>query len=74
MSLVLGIITSIFLPLFIYVVLFGIVLYLSLSFVAALTQVKISKLLLLVWFGIIATHLIYGLYFLFGLSRRELKR
>jgi GT2 family glycosyltransferase len=74
MSLVLGIIISVFLPLFIYVVLFGIVLYLSLSFVAALTQVKISKFLLLVWIGIIATHLIYGLYFLLGLSKRELKR
>jgi glycosyltransferase involved in cell wall biosynthesis len=72
--LVLGIITSIFLPVFVYVLIFVSALYLFLSLVAASTQVKTPKLLLLVWSGIIATHLIYGLYFLLGLSKRELKR
>ena len=73
-SLVLGIIISAVLPVFVYVLLFCLVLYLSLSLAAASTQVKTAKLLFLVWSGIIATHLIYGSYFLIGLSKRELKR
>jgi cellulose synthase/poly-beta-1,6-N-acetylglucosamine synthase-like glycosyltransferase len=73
-SVVLGIIFSIFLPFFIYFLLFAGALYLSLSLGAASTQAKTAKLLFLVWSGIIATHLIYGSYFLLGLSKRELKR
>jgi hypothetical protein len=63
-----------FFPLFVYVILFGLVLYLALSLAAAVSQVKQIKLLLPVWLGIIATHLIYGCFFLFGLAKRDLKR
>ncbi len=73
-SLILGIIISLLLPFFAYILLFGVVLYLSLSLVAAATQAKTVRLLLLVWFGIITTHLIYGSYFLSGLMKRDLKR
>lgn len=74
LSFFVGLVLSVFLQNFLYVLLIGIALYLSLSFVAVFNQVKNVKILFLVWIGIIATHLIYGTYFLLGLSKRELKR
>lgn len=48
--------------------------YLVLSLIAAVFVVKEAKLLFLVWLGIVATHVVYGLSFLVGLIRRELVR
>jgi len=69
-----GILISLFLPVFGYVLLFGVAAYLVSSLIAAVIQVRSMKLLLSVWLGIIVTHIIYGLFFLRGLVRRDLKR
>jgi hypothetical protein len=53
---------------------FSTVVYLALSLIAAGLQVRNVKLLFLVWIGIIATHIIYGSFFLSGLIKRDLKR
>jgi cellulose synthase/poly-beta-1,6-N-acetylglucosamine synthase-like glycosyltransferase len=74
LSLVIGIFISLFFPVFAFVLLFGMAFYLSLSLAAAASQVKKLKFVLSVWLGIIATHLIYGCFFLSGLAKRELKR
>jgi cellulose synthase/poly-beta-1,6-N-acetylglucosamine synthase-like glycosyltransferase len=74
LSLVTGIFISLFFPVFAFVLLFGIAFYLALSLAAAASQVKKLKFVLSVWLGIIATHLIYGCFFLSGLAKRELKR
>ena len=72
--LIAGMLLSMFLPLFRYVILSGLVLYIALGLTAAALQVKGIKLLLSVWLGIIATHLVYGSFFLSGLAKRDLKR
>ena len=59
---------------FAYLMLFCIVAYLLLSLIAARLQVRNGKLLFSVWLGIMATHIIYGLFFLLGLIKRDLKR
>jgi cellulose synthase/poly-beta-1,6-N-acetylglucosamine synthase-like glycosyltransferase len=69
-----GILISLFLPVFGYVLLFGVAAYLVSSLIAAVIQVRSMKLLLSVWLGIIVTHIIYGSFFLRGLVRRDLKR
>jgi GT2 family glycosyltransferase len=74
LSLVTGIFISLFFPVFAFVLLFGLAFYLALSLVAAASQVKKPQFVLSVWLGIIATHLIYGCFFLSGLAKRELKR
>lgn len=48
--------------------------YLVLCLIAAFLEVKLSRLVLLVWLGIIATHVVYGLAFLTGLMKRDLDR
>jgi vacuolar-type H+-ATPase subunit I/STV1 len=73
-SLLVGIVLSLIFPFFAYVVLFGVVVYLVSSLVAAALQVKSVKLILSVWLGIIVTHLVYGSFFLSGLVKRDLKR
>ena len=73
-SLVVGIVISLFYSSFLFILLFGIGLYLLLGIIAAASQVKEIKLLLSVWLGIIATHIIYGCFFILGLSKRDLKR
>lgn len=74
LSLVTGLFISLYFPVFTFVLLFGTAFYLALSFAAAVSQVKKLRFVLSVWFGIIATHLIYGCFFLSGLAKRELKR
>ena len=74
LSLVIGIFVSLLFPFFAFVVLFGLALYIVSCLVATASQVKRPKILLAVWSGIIATHLIYGCFFLSGLAKRELKR
>ncbi|MGD0028129.1 MAG: glycosyltransferase [Candidatus Bathyarchaeia archaeon] len=73
-SLLVGIVLSLFFPFFAYVVLFGVVVYLISSLIAAALQVRNVKLLLSVWSGIIVTHIVYGSFFLSGLAKRDLKR
>lgn len=48
--------------------------YLVLALIAALLGVKEAKLILPVWLGIIVTHIVYGVSFLIGLMKRDLKR
>jgi len=65
---------SIIVPAFLYITAFGVFMYLTLSLIASIMQVKSIRLLLSVWSGIIVTHLVYGSYFISGLLKRELKR
>ena len=74
LSAVVGVALSLLFSFFIYVLLFGLAAYLVSSFIAAALQVRTKKLLFLVWLGIVATHIIYGSYFLSGLVKRDLKR
>jgi cellulose synthase/poly-beta-1,6-N-acetylglucosamine synthase-like glycosyltransferase len=69
-----GIALSLVFRFFAYFMFFSTVVYLALSLIAAGLQVRNVKLLFLVWIGIIATHIIYGSFFLSGLIKRDLKR
>ena len=73
-SFIVGIVLSMIFPYFVFIMLFGVGAYLISSLVAASLQVKRAKLLLLVWLGIITTHIVYGFFFLSGLVKRDLKR
>ena len=48
--------------------------YLLSCLIAALVEAKPKKLVPLVWFGIMATHFVYGLSFLAGFMKRDLPR
>jgi glycosyltransferase involved in cell wall biosynthesis len=74
LSLVLGIALSFLFPFFRYILLLGMAIYLVLSLIAATLQIRNIRQFFLVWSGIIATHIIYGSFFLFGLIKRDLKR
>jgi cellulose synthase/poly-beta-1,6-N-acetylglucosamine synthase-like glycosyltransferase len=69
--LIVGGIVSLVYPTFRWV--FGIILllYVFLTLAAALPS---RKLLLQVWLGIVATHIVYGAFFLLGLVKKELTR
>jgi cellulose synthase/poly-beta-1,6-N-acetylglucosamine synthase-like glycosyltransferase len=69
-----GLLVSLLFQFFVYVLLFGVALYLVSSLIAAALQVQSVKLLISVWIGIIVTHIIYGSFFLSGLIKRDLKR
>jgi glycosyltransferase involved in cell wall biosynthesis len=71
---VVGLIISLFVPLFVPVFLVGVLTYLVFSLAAAVMQVKDTRMVFLVWAGIIVTHLIYGCYFVSGLMKSDLKR
>ena len=73
-SLIVGIVLSLIFPFFVYIMSFSITVYLISSLIAAVLQVRDTKLLLSVWLGIIVTHIIYGSFFLSGLIKRDLKR
>lgn len=73
-SVLLGIVLSYFFSLFVYVLLFGVAIYLVSGLIAAALQVRNVGLLFLIWLGIIVTHITYGSFFLFGLVKRDLKR
>ncbi len=72
--LIAGIMLSLLFPQFVILLLLGISSYLVLSLIATTLQVKSLKMVLSVWLGIIVTHLVYGVYFLLGLVKRDLKR
>jgi len=74
LSLLIGVSLSLLFPFLGYLVALGLGTYFTLSLVAAALQAKGVKLVLLVWLGIIITHVVYGLMFLFGLTKRDLKR
>ena len=71
---IVGVIFSLVLPIFAYVLLVGVVTYLVSSLIASALQVKSMKLLFSVWLGIIVTHIVYGIFFLSGLAKGDLKR
>jgi hypothetical protein len=74
LSFLAGILLSLVFPLFGYIVVLGAAVYLVSSLVSATVQVKSVKLVFLVWLGIIATHIVYGSFFLSGLAKRDLNR
>ena len=74
LSLFVGILFSFLFSFLAFAVAVGIVAYLVLSLIAAILQVKRANLVLLVWSGIVVTHIVYGLSFLSGLVKRDLKR
>ena len=73
-SLFIGIVLSILFSFFTYILLFGIAVYLISCLIAAASQVKGVKMVFTVWTGIITTHLVYGIFFISGLAKRDLKR
>jgi len=74
LSLLAGVLLSFLFSFFVYIVVLGVAAYLALSLVATTLQVRKVKLILLVWSGIIVTHIAYGVFFLSGLVKRDLKR
>jgi cellulose synthase/poly-beta-1,6-N-acetylglucosamine synthase-like glycosyltransferase len=72
--LVIGSILSLFSKSVAYVWLLIVAAYLISSLIVAAFQVREPRLLLSVWSGIIATHVVYGFFFLSGLAKRDLKR
>ncbi|MEM0171591.1 MAG: glycosyltransferase [Thermoproteota archaeon] len=71
--LIFGSIASYFVQSFRVIFLTLVSIYLILAFLAALES-KDVKLIFPVWVGTILTHLIYGIYFIVGLTKSELKR
>jgi cellulose synthase/poly-beta-1,6-N-acetylglucosamine synthase-like glycosyltransferase len=69
-----GILISLFFPFFGIIVVVSAVAYLALGLFAAASQTKRIKLVFSVWLGIIMTHVVYGVFFLLGLIRSDLKR
>jgi cellulose synthase/poly-beta-1,6-N-acetylglucosamine synthase-like glycosyltransferase len=74
LSLFAGGLTAFFNSFFVSVLLLILVVYLFSCLIAALVEAKPIKLVPLVWFGIMATHLVYGLSFLAGFMKRDLPR
>ncbi|HGJ66020.1 MAG: glycosyltransferase [Candidatus Bathyarchaeota archaeon] len=74
LSLTVGLILSLLIPYFIYIMVLGLLVYLISCSIAAAQQVRSLKLFFIVWIGIIVTHITYGIYFLSGLLKRDLKR
>jgi len=71
--LILGVILSMFNQFLKILFVIFIASYLILTFIGAL-HAKRPKLILLTWLGIIVTHISYGISFLIGLAKKELKR
>jgi cellulose synthase/poly-beta-1,6-N-acetylglucosamine synthase-like glycosyltransferase len=69
-----GVCASFAYPFFWNVLVLALAAYLVLGLIAALLQVKQAKLLLSVWLGVVATHVVYGLSFLAGFVKRDLQR
>jgi len=74
LSLFTGVLTSFINPLLANALLLAMSLYLILGLIATLSEVRNVGLILPVWFGITATHIVYGASFLVGLMKRNLKR
>jgi len=74
LSLFVGVFASFINSFFLNLLLLAVAAYLILGLIAALLEVKEAKLLLPVWSGIIATHVVYGVSFLAGLMKCDLER
>jgi len=73
-TLLTGTLASLINPFLLNALLLAIFLYLILDLIATLWKVKDARLILPVWLGIIATHVVYGMFFLLGLAKRDLKK
>jgi cellulose synthase/poly-beta-1,6-N-acetylglucosamine synthase-like glycosyltransferase len=73
-SLLIGLFSSLISVLCFNILVLGIIMYLALSGIAAVIEIKKVKLTFLVWLGIITTHVVYGISFLVGLTKRDLAR
>jgi len=69
-----GVFASFIYSFFLNILLLVIGAYLVLGLITVLFEVKEAKLLLSVWLGVIATHVVYGLSFLAGFVKRDLQR
>lgn len=74
LSLFVGVFASFVYSFLLNILLLAITTYFVLSLIAAIFEVKEAKLVLPVWSGVIATHIVYGFSFLAGLMKRDLKR
>ena len=74
LSLFAGMLATFINSFFVGVLLSAVVIYLVSCLIASLLEVKQLRLVLPVWVGIVATHVVYGLSFLAGLMKRELER
>lgn len=74
LSLFVGGLTAFINSFFVSVLVWISVVYLLSCLIAALIETKPKKLVPLVWSGIMATHLVYGLSFLAGFMKRDLPR
>jgi cellulose synthase/poly-beta-1,6-N-acetylglucosamine synthase-like glycosyltransferase len=74
LSLFVGVLLAFFFSFFAYILVLGVAVYLALSLLGGALQVREVKLVFLVWLGIIVTHIVYGLSFLSGMIKRDLKR
>jgi len=74
LSLFTGVLASLINPFLINALLCAVSLYLILGLIPTLLEVRDARLILLVWLGIIATHVVYGVSFLVGLMKRDLER
>jgi cellulose synthase/poly-beta-1,6-N-acetylglucosamine synthase-like glycosyltransferase len=74
LSLFAGTLLSFLFSFLLYIVVLEAIAYVALTLLSAVLQVRKVKLILLVWSGVIVTHIVYGLSFLLGLIRRDLKR
>ncbi|MEM2970583.1 MAG: glycosyltransferase family 2 protein, partial [Candidatus Bathyarchaeia archaeon] len=69
-----GILAGLINPFFMNILLVATAVYLITCLVTTLMEVKELRLVPLVWLGIIATHFVYGAFFLAGLIKRDLAR
>jgi cellulose synthase/poly-beta-1,6-N-acetylglucosamine synthase-like glycosyltransferase len=69
-----GVFASLVYSFFLNVLVLAVLAYLALGLIVVLSEVKEVKLLFSVWLGVIATHVVYGLSFLAGFLRRDLRR
>jgi cellulose synthase/poly-beta-1,6-N-acetylglucosamine synthase-like glycosyltransferase len=74
LSLFVGVFASLINSFLMNVMLLAVAMYLILGSIATSLEVKEAKLVLPVWLGIIATHVVYGVSFLVGLMRPDLER
>ena len=74
LSLFAGVLASLINSFLMNVLLLTMAVYLVLCLIATLRETKDLKLVLPVWLGVIATHIVYGVSFLMGLMKRDLKR
>jgi cellulose synthase/poly-beta-1,6-N-acetylglucosamine synthase-like glycosyltransferase len=74
LSLFAGVLASLINSLLMNVLFLAMTIYLVLCLIATLRETKNPKLVLTVWFGVIATHIVYGVSFLMGLMKRDLAR